>query len=108
MGRRRTPKFQTLFSCGLWLLCVVLASAEGARSQQSPPSSSEGTAATFVGYATNGSFVFPDIVTSPGPLTTAGKFKLFVNESISPPYIFVAASGAALDQARNEPKGYGQ
>ena len=120
MGRRSTPQVQTLSS--LWLLCLVLGSAlnlaaqqsaarmqsspEGSKSQQSPPSSSEGTTAAFIGYATNGSFVFPDIATSPGPLTTAGKFKLFVNQSISPPYIVVAASGAAFDQARNVPKGY--
>jgi hypothetical protein len=52
--------------------------------------------------------VFPDIATSPGPLTTAGKFRLFVNQSISPAYIFVAASDAALEQARNVPEGYGQ
>ena len=110
MGRHRAPKVQTLSSCGLWLLCLaclVLGSAEGSQSQQSPPSSSGG-AAVFIGYATNGSFVFPDIATSPGPLSTAGKFKLFVNQSISPPYIVVAASGAALDQARDVPKGYGQ
>ena len=111
MCRHLTPKVQTLCSCGLWLLCLVLGSAAGLQSQQSQqsqPSSSEGTAAAFIGYATNGSFVFPDIATSPGPLTVAGKFKLFVNQSISPPYIVVAASGAALDQARNVPKDYGQ
>ena len=108
MSRHRTPKVQTLASCGLWLLCVVLASAQDSQSHQNQSSPSEGTAATFIGYATNGSFVFPDIATSPGPLTTAGKFKLFVNQSISPPYIFVAASGAAFDQARNVPRGFGQ
>lgn len=124
MGKHRTPILQTLSSSGLWLSCLVLGSAlnlagqqsavriqssqEGSQSQQSPPSSSEGTTAAFIGYATNGSFIFPDIATSPGPLTTAGKFKLFVNQSISPPYIVVAASGAAFDQARNVPKGYGQ
>jgi hypothetical protein len=124
MARRRIPQVQTLSSSGLWLLCLVLGSAlnlaaqqsaaktqsspEGSQPQESPPSSSEGTTAAFVGYATNGSFVFPDIATSPGPLTTAGKFKLFVNQSISPPYIVVAATDAALDQARDVPEGYGQ
>ena len=111
MCRHLTPKVQTLCSCGVWQLCLVLGFAAGSQSQQSqqsPPSSSEGTAAAFIGYATNGSFVFPDIATSPGPLTAAGKFKLFVNQSISPPYIFEAASGAAFDQARNVPKGFGQ
>jgi hypothetical protein len=124
MRRHRTPRLQTLSASGLWLSCLVLGSTlnlagqqsaarlqnspEGSQSQQSPSSSSEGTTTAFIGYATNGSFVFPDIATSPGPLTTAAKFKLFVNQSISPPYIIVAASGAAFDQARNVPKAFGQ
>jgi hypothetical protein len=68
----------------------------------------QNTAATFIGYATNGSFVFPDIATSSGPLTVGGKFKLFVNQSISPPYMLVSAFSAAINQARNVPEGYGQ
>ena len=124
MGRHRTPQVQTLSSSGLWLLCLVLGSApnlagqqsaarvqgnpEGSQSQQDAPNSSTGSTSAFIGYATNKSFVFPDIATSPGPLTTAGKFKLFVNQSISPPYILVAACSAAFDQARNVPEGYGQ
>jgi len=125
MGRHRTPQVQTLSSSGLWLLCLVLGSAVSLAGQQSavsiqgspvcsqspqqgPPSSHTGTTNVFIGYATNGSFVFPDIATSPGPLTTAGKFKLFVNQSISPPYVFAAAFGAAFNQARNVPEGYGQ
>jgi hypothetical protein len=83
-------------------------SSESLPSQQSKPSSSTEAVSAFIGYVTNGSFVFPDIATSPGPLTTGEKFKLFVNQSISPPYIFEAASGAAFDQARNVPKGFGQ
>jgi hypothetical protein len=75
---------------------------------QETQSSSKGPAARFIGYATNPSIFFPDIATSPGPLTTGGKFKLFVNQSISPPYILEAGFSAALDQARNIPKGYGQ
>jgi hypothetical protein len=75
---------------------------------QQQGSSHTGTTATFIGYATNRSIFFPDIATSPGPLTTGGKFKLFVNQSISPGYIFVSAFSAAFNQARNVPEGYGQ
>jgi hypothetical protein len=121
MGRHRVTVLSRFSSCPL-LLLWVLGSALGLAAQQSPPSnpsSSEGAqprqetqpsspAEVFIGYATNGSFIFPDIATSPGPLTTGGKFKLFVNQSISPPYILVAAGGAAFDQARDEPKGFGQ
>jgi hypothetical protein len=126
MNRHRTPQFPIFASPGMWLLGSVLGSALSLAAQQpaapstqsspdpSPtrqqatPGTNEGPTARFIGYATNGSFVFPDIATSPGPLTTAGKFRLFVNQSISPAYVFVAASDAALDQARNVPEGYGQ
>jgi hypothetical protein len=73
--------------------------------QVSPP---EATAMKFIGYATNRSFVFPDIATSPKPLTPGGKFKLFVNQSISPPYIIAAGINAGISQARNSPSAYGQ
>jgi hypothetical protein len=76
--------------------------------QQITPTTDEGPAARFVGYATNPSTFFPDIATSPGPLTTTRKFKLFVNQSISPPYILESAFSAAFDQARNVPEDYGQ
>src|SRR5215470_4692584 len=125
MGRHRSARVLSLFSSCPWVLVLILGSALGVAAQQSDGSnqSSPGDAharqqtqessaveatSTFIGYATNGSFIFPDIATSPGPLTTGGKFKLFVNQSISPPYIFVAASGAAFDQARNVPEDLGQ
>src|SRR3974377_1603516 len=58
------------------------------------------TTSRFVGYMTNKSFVFPDIAHGEGPLTAGGKFRLFVNQSVSPPYIMVAAINAAYSQAR--------
>lgn len=68
----------------------------------------EATALKFIGYATNRSIVFPDIATSRGSIGAGGKFKLFVNESISPAYVIAAASSAAISQARNVPSAYGQ
>jgi hypothetical protein len=68
----------------------------------------ENTTERFVGYMTNRSIFFPDIAHSAGPLSTSEKFKLFVNESISPAYILESAISAAYNQARNTPKGYGQ
>jgi hypothetical protein len=67
-----------------------------------------GTTTRFVGYATNRSIFFPDIATSPGPLTTGGKFKLFVDQSVSPAYVLGATIDAATGQARDVPPGYGQ
>jgi len=91
-----------------WTLGQTATSGE--KSDSTPPDAPQpqNTAATFIGYATNPSFVFPDIATSSGPLTVKGKFKLFVNQSISPPYILVSAFSAAVNQARNVPEGYGQ
>jgi hypothetical protein len=70
--------------------------------------SSQGTTTRFIGYMTNKSFIFPDIAFSAGPLKTEEKSKLFVNQTISPPYIFLVGLSAAYDQARNSPKDYGQ
>ena len=123
MSRHLIPTFA---SRGLWLLGLVLAyvlslaakQPASANTQSSPdssqprqrgtPSSTKGTTTTFIGYATNRSFFFPDIATSPGPLTAGGRLKLFVDQSISPAYVLTAALSAAFNQARNVPEGYGQ
>ena len=76
--------------------------------QQSTPSSTQDTTRGFIGYLSNRSIVFPDIASSPGPMTTGGKFKLFVNQSISPPYLIVAGISAAYSQARDIPSTFGQ
>ena len=70
--------------------------------------SSAGTAQRFIGYVSNKSFVFPDIATSEGPLPVSARFKIFINQSISPPYILAAAFNAGVSQARNVPEAYGQ
>ncbi|HVO62212.1 MAG TPA: hypothetical protein VMT53_14845 [Terriglobales bacterium] len=138
VGRGRSAADQfTFFVCGrdggvarkwrfkrLWLLGLVLACSQSLQAQQaarrssgpdSPtpqqqasPSPTTNTATRFIAYATNRSLIFPDIATSPGPITTSGKFKLFVNQSISPPFVAAAALTAAAGQARNIPVGYGQ
>jgi len=76
-----------------------------AQGTTSPASS---TTSSFIGYVTNKSFVFPDIATHAGPLSPGQKFGLFVNQSISPPYILAAGINAAYSQARNVPEAYGQ
>src|ERR1051326_944169 len=116
MDKRRTTKFCCLL-CLVFAFALNLAGQQPAAGTQTTvpdapsqqaPAQSEGAVATFIGYATNRSIFFPDIATSPGPLSTGGKFELFVNQSISPPYIIVSAVGAAYDQARNSPKEFGQ
>jgi hypothetical protein len=75
---------------------------------QGQVSAPEATAIRFIGYATNRSFVFPDIATSPTSISAGTKFKLFVNQSISPAYVLQSAISAGFSQARNSPSAYGQ
>ena len=76
--------------------------------QQGTPPSVEGTTSKFIGYVSNRSFFFPDLANSPVALSTGQKFELFVNQSISPPYLLVAGISAAVSQARDVPASYGQ
>jgi hypothetical protein len=64
--------------------------------------------ARYIGYATSRSIFFPDIATNPNPLSAGGKFKLFVDQSISPGYILASALSAAKNQATNSPSAPGQ
>ncbi len=66
------------------------------------------TTTKFIGYVTNRSLVFPDLATNEGRFSTGEKFKLFVNQSISPAYILAAGVSAGVSQARNSPSAYGQ
>ena len=66
------------------------------------------TTTRFIGYMTNKSIAFPAIAVSDRPLTPVEKFKLFLNQSVSPPYLLGAGIAAGFDQARDAPKGYGQ
>lgn len=61
-----------------------------------------------IGYMTRTSLFFPNIATSPGPLSTGKKFKLFVNESISPSVLLISGMSSAVAQARNVPPEWGQ
>jgi hypothetical protein len=112
-----------------WLLLgILLSSATGLFAQKpagvgtgttslpdSPPPKPQGTSnpamgttSKLIGYISNKSIVFPDLATGEVPLSPGGKFKLFVNQSISPPYILAAGLNAAISQARDVPSAYGQ
>jgi hypothetical protein len=67
-----------------------------------------GSSKSFIGYVTSRSIVFPDIATSPEPLSPGGKFKIFVNQAISPAYVLGSAVSAAVNQATNSPGPTGQ
>jgi len=68
----------------------------------------ENSTERYVGYITKRSIFFPDIASNPGPLSVGGKFKLFVDQSISPGYLLASALSAAKNQATNSPSSVGQ
>jgi len=54
------------------------------------------------------SIVFPDIAASTTALTPAGKFKLFVDNSVSVHIVLWSLTGSAFAQAANSPTGFQQ
>lgn len=66
------------------------------------------TGISVIDFLSRQSIVFPDLALNDKPMTTGQKFKLFVNNSISPAVIVVSAAGAGIGQARDDPAGYGQ
>ena len=104
-----------------WLVvagCLGLVAAAHAQKPQPEPSKTPlpdspqpqtaNGSETFVGYLTTRSLFFPAIASSPYSLSVGEKFKLFVDESISPPIFIVAGISAGFGQARNSPQEYGQ
>jgi hypothetical protein len=72
-------------------------------------------AGRFVGYITKRSLFFPDIATTPGPISTWQKFELFGNQAISPETLLTSSVSALYGQARGVPhadgggwEGYGK
>jgi hypothetical protein len=76
--------------------------------QPQAASSSQSGTASFIGYITNRSLIFPDIATRSEPLSPGEKFGLFVNQGISPAYILAAGVSGAVNQARDVPESTGQ
>jgi len=53
------------------------------------------------------SIFFPDLATSPGPLSVKQKFELFADKSVAPSRFLTSSLGAAIGQARGSLPGYG-
>jgi hypothetical protein len=62
----------------------------------------------FVQLLERKSFAFPDIATDQRKFGPEQKFKLFVNNSVSPVTIITVAASAGWNQALDSPEGYGQ
>jgi hypothetical protein len=122
----RSPLFSSGFAA-LWLAALTFPayalaqqpSGAGASSpstakpdspqpKQEPSQETGGSGKSFIGYVTSRSIVFPDIATNPLPLSAGGKFKIFVNQGISPAYVLGAGVSAAVNQANNSPGSTGQ
>jgi len=63
---------------------------------------------TPIGIIARRSYVYPELATSPGPLTSKQKFQLFLSKSSAPPQLLSSLAGASISQARNTLPGYGQ
>jgi len=61
-----------------------------------------------LGLIARRSFFYPELATTPGPLSAGEKFKLFLTKSISPPQLLSALATAGITQALDSPPGWGQ
>lgn len=61
-----------------------------------------------LGLVARRSWFYPDLASTPGPLSSFDKFKLFLDTSMSPPQILASAAGAGISEARGTLSGYGQ
>jgi hypothetical protein len=63
--------------------------------------------ATPLGLITRKSYVYPELATTPGPLSSLQKFELFLDKSVSPPQFLGSLAAAGISQARDSLPGYG-
>ena len=61
-----------------------------------------------MGLIARKSYFYPELATTPGPLTSGQKFKLFLSKSTAPPQILSSMAGAGISEARGTLAGYGQ
>jgi hypothetical protein len=61
-----------------------------------------------MGLIARKSFFYPELATTPGPLTSGQKFKLFLSKSTAPPQILSSAASSGISEARGTLSGYGQ
>jgi hypothetical protein len=76
--------------------------------QANPPLKHQNRINTTIEVLERRSFFFPEIATSPGPLSVKQKFELFAGESVAPSRFLRSAAGAGISQARDSLDGYGQ
>ena len=107
-----------LFSAAMFVCSAAVLCAQQPASGQDHPDAPSATRsaqsiprkppAGFFSTLNRKSIVFPDIATTEGPLSTGGKFKLFVDNSVSLSSLVGSALNAGVGQAEDYPHGYGQ
>lgn len=75
---------------------------------QSGPKQQKNVWQNPLGLVARKSYFYPDLATTPGPLTSAQKFKLFLSTSTAPPQILSSMAAAGISEARGTLAGYGQ
>src|SRR6266436_4581445 len=112
------------WSSALRLVALLVGAAATAAAQQEPkprdlpdaptpkqanaPRQRQNPINTTIEVLERRSIFFPEIATSPGPLSVKQKFELFAGESVAPSRFLRSAAGAGISQARNSLDGYGQ
>ncbi len=119
----RRPSVRGLIAFALIVGVIAFGSTAGAFAQQTPPPQTPPDAPSaskppstptgipgedIYNLMQKKSLFFPNIATSTERLSPSGKFKLFVNNSISLSAISWAALSSAVSQADNSPTGYEQ
>ncbi len=64
--------------------------------------------ASSLGLIAKKSWVYPELATTSGPLTSKEKFQLFLSKTVAAPQILSSAAGAGISEARGTLEGYGQ
>lgn len=78
------------------------------KQDQGSQNESKNPFAVPIGLIARRSYFYPELATSPRPLTPKEKFELFLGKSSSPPQILSSMAAAGIGQARNSLPGYGQ
>jgi hypothetical protein len=105
----------SIFSGSAWAQQIPDAKSPQAASAQSPPAAPQEAphqipvvADQTIGLLSRRSIFFPDLATTLKPLNSEQKFKLFLDQTISPSTLVSAAATAGFRQIENTYPGYGQ
>jgi hypothetical protein len=120
--RSMTLRTQLLLACATIVFASGAAKAQqnpdksnlpdAPKAQQNPDATNQNQQknplSTSLGLIARKSYVYPDLATSSGPLSSKEKFELFVSKTVAAPQILSSAAAAGISEARGTLSGYGQ